>query len=102
MVGIREISRKLVHSMLALSFALLVAVAAFRLGQRHPPVIIPEVPASLAPQHGDVVEYWPNGKTKSERSYRSGEVEEACYYSSNGETVFEMSSETPKQQTVKR
>jgi hypothetical protein len=52
---------------------------------------IPTVPESIRPQNGDVVEYWPNGRTRSERVYRDDKVHEAVYYSSNGEVVYEMS-----------
>ena len=102
MLGIREMSRTMFKPILAMSFALLVAVTAFALGQRHPAVVIPEVPASLAPEHGVITEVWPNGETKSERVYRDGQIVQACYCSSDGEVVFEMTSNTPKQDAVKQ
>jgi hypothetical protein len=92
----------LVPPTLALSFALVVAAVAFELGQRHPAVSIPDVPASLAPEHGVITEVWPNGETKSERIYRGGQIVQACYCSSDGEVVFEMTSKTPEQDAVKK
>lgn len=102
MIGIRELGRTMFKQAFAMSFALLVTAAAFKMGQRYPAVVIPEVPASLAPENGEINEYWPNGQTKSERVYRGGQVEEACYYSTDGTTVFEMASKTSKPNAAKR
>jgi hypothetical protein len=54
---------------------------------------LPTVPESIRPQNGNVVEYWPDGKEKSERVYRDNKVHEAVYYSSDGSVVYEMSEE---------
>jgi hypothetical protein len=56
---------------------------------------MPMIPDKIVPIDGNVVEYWPNGKTRSERVYRSGRVQEAAYYASDGSVIYEMSEDTP-------
>lgn len=56
-------------------------------------VAVPEVPVSMVPTNGSVIERWPNGTVRSERTYRGGRVQEAVYYASDGSVVYEMSEE---------
>ena len=72
---------------------LFVACIAAWIGWVYQGSVIPSIPASMSPVNGTVIEYWPNGQERSERVYREGQVQEAIYYSSNGQVVFEMSSD---------
>jgi hypothetical protein len=54
------------------------------------PADIPTIPDALLPQNGEVVEYWPDGTTKSERHYRDNKLRAAVYYSSEGSVIYEM------------
>ena len=79
----------------------LIAVAAFGCSSTapqalHSAVELPSIPAEVKPNNGSIVEYWPNGKTRSERVYRAGRVAEAVYYASDGTVVFEMSDDAPE------
>ena len=56
-------------------------------------VDVPQVPATMVPVNGSVVERWPNGTVRSERTYAGGQVREAVYYASDGSVVYEMSDE---------
>ena len=58
-----------------------------------PHVAVPEVPASMVPTNGSVIERWPGGTVRSERTYRGGKVQTAVYYASDGSVVYEMSEE---------
>jgi hypothetical protein len=62
---------------------------------QHKPVELPLVPADIRPINGCIVEYWPNGKLRSERVYVSGRVQEAVYCASDGTVTFEMSEDSP-------
>jgi len=53
-------------------------------------VDVPEVPAAMVPVNGSVIERWPNGTVRSERTYVDGRVREAVYYASDGSVVYEM------------
>ena len=54
-------------------------------------VSLPQVHENAIPDTGSVVEYWPDGRRKSERTYRDGKMISAVYYASNGTRVYEMS-----------
>lgn len=56
---------------------------------------LPQIPDSLTPENGSVIEYWPNGQTKAEREYRNGRATSAVYYASDGTVVYEMESHDP-------
>jgi hypothetical protein len=79
----------------------IIAAVTFGCSGKAPPaqrsaVELPSIPAEVRPVNGSVVEYWPNGKTLSERVYASGQIRDAVYYASDGTVVFEMSEDRPK------
>ena len=65
-------------------------------------VELPLIPADVKPKNGCIVEYWPNGKLRSERVYVSGRVQEAVYCASDGTVTFEMSEDSPEVATPSR
>lgn len=54
------------------------------------PVELPHIHDNAIPYTGSVVEYWPDGRRKSERTYKEGRMVSAIYYASNGRRVYEM------------
>ena len=53
-------------------------------------VSLPQVHENAIPNTGSVVEYWPDGRRKSERTYRDGKIVIAVYFASDGTRVYEM------------
>ena len=53
-------------------------------------VQLPKVHENAIPHTGSVVEYWPDGRRKSERIYKAGKMISAVYYASDGRRVYEM------------
>ena len=56
-------------------------------------VAVPNVPSTMVPVNGNVIERWPNGTVRSEREYREGRIHQAVYYASDGSVVYEMSED---------
>ena len=77
---------------LVIAIASSVAFLAAWMVWTHKESAAPLIPASMTPINGTIIEYWPNRKVRSERVYRDGSVQEAVFYSSNGQVVFEMAS----------
>ena len=53
-------------------------------------VALPQVHENAIPHTGIVVEFWPDGRRKSERTYRDGKIVIAVYFASDGTRVYEM------------
>lgn len=55
---------------------------------------LPDIPKTATPKTGHVTEYWPSGQTKSDCTYRNGEMLIGTYYASNGTMIYQMTAES--------